>query len=218
MAYQAVDEGSALIRTQTIESAGGLEMVGRRSQEVVSPSSPQVALMEEIDSSSSDDEEMVRTGSRAGTCTGLTSKNPGRVKRSKTRLGHMEMNRTQTRTGMRHRGGSTTSPRTSPDGENTEMVSMLRSNPSGLDTGEQQGCFSRWIDQLPAVIMLSLMNLQEGVPYGLLFFPSIFGKYRVLGVSMFFISCFVSQACHSTFTSRTLSHCAPRPSLPSSPP
>ena len=50
-----------------------------------------------------------------------------------------------------------------------------------------------FLNELPGVIISSLVQLQEGVVYGLLFFPVSFGQYQAIGITLFFASCFVSQ-------------------------
>lgn len=57
------------------------------------------------------------------------------------------------------------------------------------------------IKALPAVVLGILMNLLDGVSYGMIMFPvssPVFSTFGGIGVSMFFASCFVSQLVYSS--------------------
>jgi len=56
---------------------------------------------------------------------------------------------------------------------------------------------------LPAVILGSLLNVLDGVSYGMIMFPSaypIFANFGGDGVSMFFVTCILSQIVYSTMS------------------
>ncbi|ODN79912.1 hypothetical protein L202_03801 [Cryptococcus amylolentus CBS 6039] len=58
-----------------------------------------------------------------------------------------------------------------------------------------QGAVIEPIKTLPSVILGLLLNVLDGVSYGMILFPAtpVFADYGSLGVSMFFMSCVVSQ-------------------------
>lgn len=52
------------------------------------------------------------------------------------------------------------------------------------------------VQAVPAVILGVLMNILDGVSYGMIMFPTnvpVFAEFGGIGVSMFFVSCCVSQ-------------------------
>ncbi|KAI5480036.1 sulfate transporter family protein [Pseudohyphozyma bogoriensis] len=52
------------------------------------------------------------------------------------------------------------------------------------------------VQALPAVILGTLMNILDGVSYGMIMFPTnlpVFSEFGGIGVSMFFVSCVISQ-------------------------
>ncbi|GAA5859563.1 hypothetical protein JCM1840_006350 [Sporobolomyces johnsonii] len=54
------------------------------------------------------------------------------------------------------------------------------------------------VGAIPAVILGTLMNVLDGVSYGMIMFPTnlpVFADFGGIGVSMFFVSCLVSQLC-----------------------
>ncbi|KAI8975767.1 sulfate transporter family-domain-containing protein [Mycotypha africana] len=74
---------------------------------------------------------------------------------------------------------------------------QLRKNPKQF----MHTCLTQPIQYIPAVILGLLLNLLDAISYGMITFPlnnPIFASFGPDGISMFFVSCIISQIVYST--------------------
>ncbi|KAF7293231.1 Sulfate transporter family protein [Mycena chlorophos] len=92
------------------------------------------------------------------------------------------------------------SPPTNPEPPATENTPLLSTSPSRAPTTKAIRSFvattvSQSLSAIPAVVLGCLLNILDGLSYGMIIFPATppFDGLGPTGVSMFFVTCIVSQ-------------------------
>ncbi|CAK5278217.1 unnamed protein product [Mycena citricolor] len=94
-------------------------------------------------------------------------------------------------------------PRPEPNLEPTEQTPLLASPPKVRNLKTWRSLVATTARQavhaVPAVILGCLLNILDGVSYGMIIFPTTppFGDLGPMGVSMFFVSCVIAQVIYT---------------------
>ncbi|WVQ82197.1 hypothetical protein IAT38_004325 [Cryptococcus sp. DSM 104549] len=107
-----------------------------------------------------------------------------------------DVERADERTPLLGGGGGGEGKKRSWGGQALANVGVWRHNVTKISAKDvAKGVLLEPIKTLPSVILGLLLNVLDGVSYGMILFPAtpVFADFGSLGVSMFFMSCIVSQ-------------------------